>query len=50
MILAPDENQKAIYENQVDPNLKQGATLAFAHGFNVHYPTRSCSVLTSTSS
>ncbi|AOM00168.1 ketol-acid reductoisomerase [Cobetia marina] len=37
MILAPDENQKAIYENQVEPNLKQGATLAFAHGFNVHY-------------
>ncbi|MDI6005072.1 ketol-acid reductoisomerase [Cobetia marina] len=37
MILAPDENQKAIYENQVGPNLKQGATLAFAHGFNVHY-------------
>ena len=37
MILAPDENQKAIYENQVEPNLKQGATLAFAHGFNIHY-------------
>src|SRR5690554_1387988 len=37
MILAPDENQKAIYENEVEPNLKQGATLAFAHGFNIHY-------------
>ncbi|SEM20522.1 ketol-acid reductoisomerase [Halomonas daqiaonensis] len=37
MMLAPDENQKAIYENQIAPNLAQGATLAFAHGFNIHY-------------
>ncbi|WNK19847.1 ketol-acid reductoisomerase [Halomonas piscis] len=37
MVLAPDENQKAIYENEMAPNLKEGATLAFAHGFNVHY-------------
>src|SRR6056297_2884571 len=37
MILAPDENQKAIYETQVAPHLAQGATLAFAHGFNIHY-------------
>ncbi|WP_136255849.1 ketol-acid reductoisomerase [Onishia niordana] len=37
MLLAPDENQKAIYEQEVAPNLKQGATLAFAHGFNIHY-------------
>ncbi|WP_166266487.1 ketol-acid reductoisomerase [Marinobacter caseinilyticus] len=37
MLLAPDENQKAIYENEVEPNLKQGGVLAFAHGFNVHY-------------
>lgn len=37
MILAPDENQKAIYEQEVEPNLKEGATLAFAHGFNIHY-------------
>ncbi|WP_148255294.1 ketol-acid reductoisomerase [Aidingimonas lacisalsi] len=37
MVLAPDENQKAIYEQQIEPNLKQGATLAFAHGFNIHY-------------
>jgi len=36
-MLAPDENQKAIYEQQIEPNLKQGATLAFAHGFNIHY-------------
>ncbi|MFE8072799.1 ketol-acid reductoisomerase [Marinobacteraceae bacterium S3BR75-40.1] len=37
MLLAPDENQKAIYENQIEPNLKQGGVLAFAHGFNIHY-------------
>ncbi|WP_311946870.1 ketol-acid reductoisomerase [Halomonas piscis] len=37
MVLAPDENQKAIYESEMAPNLKEGATLAFAHGFNVHY-------------
>ncbi len=37
MMLAPDENQKAIYESDVEPNLKQGGVLAFAHGFNVHY-------------
>ena len=27
----------AIYYNDIEPNLKQGAALAFAHGFNVHY-------------
>ena len=37
MMLAPDENQPAIYEEQVAPNLKSGAALAFAHGFNIHY-------------
>ena len=37
MILAPDESQRKIYEEQVAPNLKQGATLAFAHGFNIHF-------------
>lgn len=37
MILAPDEHQAAIYNNQVAPNLKSGAALAFAHGFNVHF-------------
>lgn len=37
MILAPDENQKQIYYRDVEPNLKQGAALAFAHGFNVHF-------------
>ena len=37
MILAPDEFQADIYSNNVEPNLKQGATLAFAHGLNIHY-------------
>ena len=37
MILAPDEHQAAIYNNQVSPNLKEGAALAFAHGFNIHF-------------
>ena len=37
MVLAPDENQKEVYYRQVEPNLKQGATLAFAHGFCIHY-------------
>ena len=37
MMLAPDEHQKAIYEQQVLPHIKQGAALAFAHGFNIHY-------------
>ncbi len=37
MILAPDEYQASIYQNDIAPNLKQGATLAFAHGFNIHF-------------
>ncbi|WP_299595554.1 ketol-acid reductoisomerase [uncultured Microbulbifer sp.] len=37
MILAPDEYQAAVYREQVAPNLKSGAALAFAHGFNVHF-------------
>ncbi len=37
MVLAPDEHQKAVYYNDIEPNLKQGAALAFAHGFNVHF-------------
>ncbi|MDT3669697.1 MAG: ketol-acid reductoisomerase [Aromatoleum sp.] len=37
MILLPDENIPEVYRNDVEPNIKQGATLAFAHGFNVHY-------------
>ncbi|ARM31205.1 ketol-acid reductoisomerase [Prosthecochloris sp. HL-130-GSB] len=37
MILLPDQYQKAIYEEEIAPNLKDGDTLAFAHGFNIHY-------------
>ncbi len=37
MILTPDEFQKALYDNEIEPNIKQGATLAFAHGFAIHY-------------
>jgi len=37
MILLPDENQKEIYDNEIAPNLKSGATIAFGHGFNIHY-------------
>ena len=37
MILLPDENIAQVYNENVAPHAKQGATLAFAHGFNVHY-------------
>ncbi len=37
MILLPDETQKSVYDNEIAPNLKSGATIAFAHGFNIHY-------------
>ncbi|THU02788.1 ketol-acid reductoisomerase [Lampropedia puyangensis] len=37
MILLPDEDIGAVYKEHVEPNIKKGASLAFAHGFNVHY-------------
>ena len=37
MMLLPDEQIASVYTNDVEPNIKQGASLAFAHGFNVHY-------------
>jgi ketol-acid reductoisomerase len=37
MILTPDEFQSQLYRAEIEPNLKQGATLAFAHGFSIHY-------------
>ena len=37
MILLPDENIPAVYYNDVEPNIKKGAALAFAHGFNSHF-------------
>ena len=37
MILLPDEQIASVYKNDVEPHIPQGASLAFAHGFNVHY-------------
>jgi ketol-acid reductoisomerase len=37
MMLLPDEQIAAVYQHDVGPNMKQGASLAFAHGFNIHY-------------
>ncbi|MDO9596257.1 MAG: ketol-acid reductoisomerase [Azoarcus sp.] len=37
MILLPDENIPQVYKENVEPNIKKGGVLAFAHGFNVHY-------------
>ncbi|HDK37493.1 MAG TPA: ketol-acid reductoisomerase, partial [Thiolapillus brandeum] len=37
MVLAPDEHQAALYRDVIEPNIKEGAALAFAHGFAVHY-------------
>jgi len=49
MILAPDEHQAAIWENDLKDNMKPGAALAFAHGLNVHFnliePSKNVDVL-----
>ena len=37
MVLAPDERQKALYDAEIEPHIRPGATLAFAHGFNIHF-------------
>ena len=37
MLLLPDEQIAAVYRDDVEPNIREGASLAFAHGFNVHY-------------
>ena len=37
MILIPDEKQAKIYSEEIAPNLVAGKTLAFAHGFNIHF-------------
>ena len=37
MILAPDTEQKKIYEESIAPNLVDGKAIAFAHGFNISY-------------
>lgn len=37
MVLIPDQHQKQVYREWIAPNLQEGNTLAFAHGFNIHY-------------
>ncbi|HET9159162.1 MAG TPA: ketol-acid reductoisomerase [Caulobacteraceae bacterium] len=37
MILAPDELQRSIYNNEIAPNIRDGAALLFAHGLNIHF-------------
>ncbi|MDH5572797.1 MAG: ketol-acid reductoisomerase [Gammaproteobacteria bacterium] len=37
MVLTPDEFQSQLYKEDIAPNLKKGAVLAFAHGFSIHY-------------
>jgi ketol-acid reductoisomerase len=37
MILTPDEFQSKLYKEEIEPNIKKGAALAFAHGFAIHY-------------
>jgi ketol-acid reductoisomerase len=37
MILAPDEHQARLYREEIAPHIREGATLAFAHGFNIHF-------------
>ena len=37
MILAPDQHLRSIYNDQIKPNLSEGKTLAFAHGFNIRF-------------
>lgn len=36
-ILLPDETQAKVYKDEIEPNLKKGATIMFSHGFNVHF-------------
>ncbi len=37
MMLMPDEHIAAVYKTEVEPNIRKGTTLGFAHGFNIHY-------------
>ena len=37
MVLVPDELQAALYRDELEDNMKKGAALAFAHGFNIHF-------------
>jgi ketol-acid reductoisomerase len=48
-MLVPDQHQASVYQEGVEPNLKNGATLLFAHGFNIHFgqirPPADCDVV-----
>jgi ketol-acid reductoisomerase len=37
MVLLPDEHHAQVYKEFIEPNIKKGGSLAFAHGFNIHY-------------
>jgi len=37
MVLTPDEHQARIYREDIEPNIKEGAAIAFGHGFAIHY-------------
>lgn len=37
VMLIPDEKQKAVYDSEIAPNLRENQTLVFAHGFNIHF-------------
>ncbi|HFA59418.1 MAG TPA: ketol-acid reductoisomerase, partial [Rhodospirillales bacterium] len=37
MVLVPDELQADLYREELGPNMREGAALMFAHGFNIHY-------------
>lgn len=37
MVLLPDQHQKKVYDEEIAPNLRPGNSLAFGHGFNIHY-------------
>src|SRR5215212_4156975 len=37
MVLLPDEHHAQVYKESIEPNIKKGASLAFAHGFNIHF-------------
>ncbi len=37
MVLVPDELQRDLYTQEIEPNLRKGKTIAFAHGFNIHF-------------
>jgi len=49
MVLVPDQIQKTVFENEIQPNMVEGDTLAFAHGFNIHFnqiiPQKSINVM-----